>query len=122
RAPEDHDDPGRGAVGGRAPWPKGGRGAADGRRGAGGGRRDRRRDRGLGRRAPRQPRADPRGARRRARGGAAAAGCLGARRVTAYRFTVNAERVELDVPGMRRLLDVLREDLALTGTKEGCGE
>jgi carbon-monoxide dehydrogenase small subunit len=26
------------------------------------------------------------------------------------------------VPGMRRLLDVLREDLALTGTKEGCGE
>ena len=25
-------------------------------------------------------------------------------------------------PGMRRLLDVLREDLALTGTKEGCGE
>jgi len=42
--------------------------------------------------------------------------------VTTYRFTVNAERVELDVPGMRRLLDVLREDLALTGTKEGCGE
>jgi carbon-monoxide dehydrogenase small subunit len=42
--------------------------------------------------------------------------------VTAYRFTVNTERVELDVPGMRRLLDVLREDLALTGTKEGCGE
>ena len=29
---------------------------------------------------------------------------------------------EVDVPGMRRLLDVLREDLALTGTKEGCGE
>ena len=27
-----------------------------------------------------------------------------------------------DAPGMRRLLDVLREDLALTGTKEGCGE
>ncbi|HEY4768789.1 MAG TPA: 2Fe-2S iron-sulfur cluster-binding protein, partial [Candidatus Limnocylindria bacterium] len=23
---------------------------------------------------------------------------------------------------MRRLLDVLREDLSLTGTKEGCGE
>jgi carbon-monoxide dehydrogenase small subunit len=41
---------------------------------------------------------------------------------TTYRFTVNAEAVELDVPGMRRLLDVLREDLALTGTKEGCGE
>jgi carbon-monoxide dehydrogenase small subunit len=42
--------------------------------------------------------------------------------VTAYQFTVNAERVAVDVPGMRRLLDVLREDLALTGTKEGCGE
>jgi carbon-monoxide dehydrogenase small subunit len=42
--------------------------------------------------------------------------------VTAYRFTVNAAPVEVDVPGMRRLLDVLREDLALTGTKEGCGE
>jgi aerobic carbon-monoxide dehydrogenase small subunit len=42
--------------------------------------------------------------------------------MTAYRFTVNAERVVVDVPGMRRLLDVLREDLALTGTKEGCGE
>jgi aerobic carbon-monoxide dehydrogenase small subunit len=39
-----------------------------------------------------------------------------------YRFSVNREPVELDVPGMRRLLDVLREDLSLTGTKEGCGE
>ena len=42
--------------------------------------------------------------------------------MTTYSFTVNTERVELDVPGMRRLLDVLREDLGLTGTKEGCGE
>ena len=42
--------------------------------------------------------------------------------MTTYRLTVNAARVEVDVPGMRRLLDVLREDLALTGTKEGCGE
>jgi len=39
-----------------------------------------------------------------------------------YRFSVNGRGVEVDVPGMRRLLDVLREDLALTGTKEGCGE
>jgi carbon-monoxide dehydrogenase small subunit len=39
-----------------------------------------------------------------------------------YRLLVNGEPVELDVPGMRRLLDVLREDLGLTGTKEGCGE
>jgi aerobic carbon-monoxide dehydrogenase small subunit len=39
-----------------------------------------------------------------------------------YRFTVNGEPREAAVPGMRRLLDVLREDLGLTGTKEGCGE
>jgi carbon-monoxide dehydrogenase small subunit len=39
-----------------------------------------------------------------------------------YRFVVNGDPVEVEVPGMRRLLDVLREDLALTGTKEGCGE
>jgi carbon-monoxide dehydrogenase small subunit len=42
--------------------------------------------------------------------------------VAAYRLLVNGAPVEIDVPGMRRLLDVLREDLALTGTKEGCGE
>ena len=42
--------------------------------------------------------------------------------MTVYRFTVNGAATEVDVPGMRRLLDVLREDLALTGTKEGCGE
>ena len=42
--------------------------------------------------------------------------------MTTYRFTVNDAPVEVDVPGMRRLLDVLREDLGLTGTKEGCGE
>ena len=38
------------------------------------------------------------------------------------RFRVNGEAADLDVPGMRRLLDALREDLRLTGTKEGCGE
>jgi len=42
--------------------------------------------------------------------------------MTTYRLTVNDAQVEVDVPGMRRLLDVLREDLALAGTKEGCGE
>jgi carbon-monoxide dehydrogenase small subunit len=42
--------------------------------------------------------------------------------VTTYQLTVNGTPAEVDVPGMRRLLDVLREDLALTGTKEGCGE
>jgi carbon-monoxide dehydrogenase small subunit len=42
--------------------------------------------------------------------------------MSAWRFLVNGEVVEVEAPGMRRLLDVLREDLALTGTKEGCGE
>jgi carbon-monoxide dehydrogenase small subunit len=42
--------------------------------------------------------------------------------MTAYTFILNGTPTEIDVPGMRRLLDVLREDLALTGTKEGCGE
>jgi len=41
---------------------------------------------------------------------------------TTYRFTINGEPREVSVPGMRRLLDVIREDLDLTGTKEGCGE
>lgn len=35
---------------------------------------------------------------------------------------VNGESCTVDVPPMKRLLDVLREDLRLTGTKEGCGE
>ena len=39
-----------------------------------------------------------------------------------YRLSVNGDDVEVEAPGMRRLLDVLREDLGLTGTKEGCGE
>jgi aerobic carbon-monoxide dehydrogenase small subunit len=36
--------------------------------------------------------------------------------------TVNGDPVSLRVYPMSRLLDVLREDLQLTGTKEGCGE
>jgi len=36
-------------------------------------------------------------------------------------FTLNGKRVTLSVSPHRRLLDVLREDLHLTGTKEGCG-
>ena len=38
------------------------------------------------------------------------------------RFTLNGGPVDPTVHPMRRLLDVLREDLQLTGTKEGCGE
>jgi aerobic carbon-monoxide dehydrogenase small subunit len=37
-------------------------------------------------------------------------------------FTVNGSRRSCAGPAMKRLLDVLREDLALAGTKEGCGE
>jgi aerobic-type carbon monoxide dehydrogenase small subunit (CoxS/CutS family) len=37
-------------------------------------------------------------------------------------MTVNGQAVTLARPPMARLLDVLREDLQLTGTKEGCGE
>jgi len=40
----------------------------------------------------------------------------------AIHFTVNGEKRTVRVPPMKRLLDVIREDLRLTGTKEGCGE
>jgi aerobic carbon-monoxide dehydrogenase small subunit len=36
------------------------------------------------------------------------------------KLQVNGELVELDVPAHRTLLEVLREDLGLTGTKHGC--
>jgi len=39
-----------------------------------------------------------------------------------FAFVVNGAPVEVEAVGSRRLLDVLREDLSLTGTKEGCGE
>jgi len=37
-------------------------------------------------------------------------------------FAVNGEQRTLEVYPVARLLDVLREELELTGTKEGCGE
>lgn len=37
-------------------------------------------------------------------------------------FLVNGHAVTVEAPPLRRLLDVLREDLGLVGTKEGCGE
>lgn len=37
-------------------------------------------------------------------------------------FDVNGRLHRVDVPPMKRLLDVIREDIKLTGTKEGCGE
>ncbi len=38
------------------------------------------------------------------------------------RFTLNGHAVSFEGSGARRLLDVLREELGATGTKEGCGE
>ncbi|MDB4891215.1 MAG: [2Fe-2S]-binding protein [Gemmatimonadetes bacterium] len=38
------------------------------------------------------------------------------------RFTLNDNSVDVAAHPMKRLLDVLREECELTGTKEGCGE
>src|SRR3981189_1822019 len=37
-------------------------------------------------------------------------------------FNLNGKRTRMSAHPMKRLLDVLREDCGLTGTKEGCGE
>jgi carbon-monoxide dehydrogenase small subunit len=36
-------------------------------------------------------------------------------------LTLNGKRTELEVPAHRLLLDLLRDEIGLTGTKEGCG-
>ena len=38
------------------------------------------------------------------------------------RFTLNGKKIDVTAPPMKRLLDVLRDECGLTGTKEGCGE
>jgi carbon-monoxide dehydrogenase small subunit len=38
------------------------------------------------------------------------------------KLTLNGVTIDVDAPPMKRLLDVLREECDLTGTKEGCGE
>ncbi len=38
------------------------------------------------------------------------------------RFSLNGKSVDVEAHPMKRLLDVLREECSLTGTKEGCGE
>jgi aerobic-type carbon monoxide dehydrogenase small subunit (CoxS/CutS family) len=38
------------------------------------------------------------------------------------RFVLNGRRADVEAPPLKRLLDVLREDCGLAGTKEGCGE
>lgn len=42
--------------------------------------------------------------------------------MTNIHFTLNGQATTISAPPIKRLLDVLREDLRLTGTKEGCGE
>jgi aerobic carbon-monoxide dehydrogenase small subunit len=37
-------------------------------------------------------------------------------------FTLNGSAADVEAPAGKRLLDVLREECGLTGTKEGCGE
>ena len=38
------------------------------------------------------------------------------------KLTINGRAQTIEAPPMKRLLDVLREDLQLTGAKEACGE
>jgi len=42
--------------------------------------------------------------------------------VSLVSFVVNGRRMKVRAHPLKRLLDVLREDCGLTGTKEGCGE
>ena len=42
--------------------------------------------------------------------------------MTKIQITINRHETTIETPPMKRLLDVLREDLHLTGAKEGCGE
>ena len=42
--------------------------------------------------------------------------------MTAIRLNLNGEERRFETEGERTLLEVLREDFALTGTKYGCGE
>ncbi len=37
------------------------------------------------------------------------------------RFQLNGKNIDIDVSPFTRVIDLLREELALTGTKEGCG-
>lgn len=38
------------------------------------------------------------------------------------KFTLNGRTVETDAPATARLLDIIRDEYELIGTKEGCGE
>jgi carbon-monoxide dehydrogenase small subunit len=45
-----------------------------------------------------------------------------ARGKVSFTFMLNGKRVSVKAQPMKRLLDVLRDECGLTGTKEGCGE
>jgi carbon-monoxide dehydrogenase small subunit len=47
---------------------------------------------------------------------------MGQNTMTTIQLTINGRKKTIEAPPMKRLLDVLREDLHLTGAKEGCGE
>ncbi len=123
-----HRHPRREALQRRAARRQGRRRAAHGRRGTGHHRCHPRRGRRLDHAAAGDPGARARGpagpavAGPRDRGGRMTAVRESVGSDATYRFSVNGEACEVAVPGMRRLLDVLREELGLTGTKEGCGE
>lgn len=42
--------------------------------------------------------------------------------ISSIRFKLNFKNREIEVNPLKRLLDVLREDMGFTGVKEGCGE
>ena len=42
--------------------------------------------------------------------------------MTQIHLTINGHKKTIEAPPLKRLLDVIRADLHLTGTKEGCGE
>jgi carbon-monoxide dehydrogenase small subunit len=42
--------------------------------------------------------------------------------MTPIKLNINGQQYSVEAPPLKRLLDVLREDLHLTGAKEGCGE
>src|SRR5439155_1362349 len=108
--------------------------ASDGRARPGGGRGDRARDGPQGARDPGDAGAPHGGGASRAEAmsatktapagrpaGTRPIAAASAPRVT-VELTVNGKRRRVAAPPMTRLLDALREDLALPGTKEGCGE
>jgi len=39
-----------------------------------------------------------------------------------FQATINGEQIALEIPAQLRLVELLRDTLGLTGTKEGCGE